>query len=301
METSYRAGALLLRPHAAPWLDSFGVEAGRVLGLSAFLALTSCPSARPALPPCPTVALARRSVWGFGLRQGANRVIQAAGGGLRSPRSEPGVPPVPVDRTGQPPEYPSWADRRFWDVVPLRDAVLSVTAVLVVVGGALAGYYVRSVLGPVLVSLIVAYLFNPPMTALERRRVPRSVSAGVLAALVVAAEVVIVFWLGPLLAKQTVAVTRELPRAVRQVSRQIERKYDVETAPLTEPIEQLAPSPGERKLDVASGLRTLRWAIGGNYYRAPNRIWNYDSSFNNVANLPPFAAMAVTAVVVCSW
>lgn len=191
-------------------------------------------------------------------------MIQAAGGGLRSPRSEPGVPPVPVDRKGAPPEFPSWADRRFWDVVPLRDAVLALGGVLVVVGGALAAYTVRSVLGPVLVSLIVAYLFNPWITALQQRRVPRSVSAGVLAALIVAAEVVIVFWLGPLLAKQTVAVTRELPRVVGQLSRQIERQYDVETAPFTQPLERFAPQPGEEKLDVASGLRLLQWAIGGN-------------------------------------
>lgn len=50
-----------------------------------------------------------------------------------------------------------------------------------------------------------------------------------------------------------------------------------------------------------SNFAHSNWAIGGNYYRAPNRIWNYDSLFNNVANLPPFTPMAVTAVDVCSW
>ncbi len=43
------------------------------------------------------------------------------------------------------------------------------------------------------------------------------------------------------------------------------------------------------------------WAIGGNYYKAPNRVWSYDTAFNSVANLPPFTPMAVTAVDVCSW
>jgi len=43
------------------------------------------------------------------------------------------------------------------------------------------------------------------------------------------------------------------------------------------------------------------WAIGGKYYKAPNRIWNYDSRFNNVANLPPFTPMAVATEDVCSW
>lgn len=192
-------------------------------------------------------------------------MIQAAGSGLKSPRSEPGVPPVHVDRTGaagEPP--PSWADRRFWDVVPLRDAVLAVGAVLVIVGAGLAGYYVRSVLGPALVALIVAYLFNPTMAALERRRVPRGVSAGVLAGVIVAVELVIVLWLGPLLVKQAVAVTRELPQVVQRLSQEIERKYAIETRPLTQPIEDLAPGSGEKGIDVASGLRTLQWAVGGN-------------------------------------
>jgi hypothetical protein len=43
------------------------------------------------------------------------------------------------------------------------------------------------------------------------------------------------------------------------------------------------------------------WVIGGNYYRAPTRLWSYDTAFNSVANLPPFTPMAVTAVDVCSW
>lgn len=192
-------------------------------------------------------------------------MIQAAGGGTqRSPRSEAGVAPLPVDRTAAAAELPSWADRRLWDVVPLRDAVLAAGAVLVVLGGALAGYYVRSVIGPVLVALTVAYLFNPFMVALERRRVPRGVSAAGLALFIVAAEVVIVLWLGPLLARQTVAFTRELPRVVRQVSVQVERKYGVETAPLTGQIERLSPGSEHDKLDVVGGLAALRWAIGGN-------------------------------------
>jgi hypothetical protein len=29
------------------------------------------------------------------------------------------------------------------------------------------------------------------------------------------------------------------------------------------------------------------WVYGGNYYTAPNRIWSYETAFNNAANLPP--------------
>lgn len=50
-----------------------------------------------------------------------------------------------------------------------------------------------------------------------------------------------------------------------------------------------------------SQYATGNWVIGGKYYQAPNRIWNYDSRFNNVGNLPPFTPMAVTAHDVCAW
>lgn len=29
------------------------------------------------------------------------------------------------------------------------------------------------------------------------------------------------------------------------------------------------------------------WVYGGNYYTAPNRVWSYETAFNNAANLPP--------------
>jgi hypothetical protein len=46
---------------------------------------------------------------------------------------------------------------------------------------------------------------------------------------------------------------------------------------------------------------TGAWVYGGNRYQAPRRLWNYDPAFNQVANLPPFTPMAVTAVDVVSW
>jgi hypothetical protein len=46
---------------------------------------------------------------------------------------------------------------------------------------------------------------------------------------------------------------------------------------------------------------TAPWIYGGNRYTAPNRIWSYDTSFNNVANLPPFTPLAVSARDVVTW
>ncbi len=50
-----------------------------------------------------------------------------------------------------------------------------------------------------------------------------------------------------------------------------------------------------------SQYATGTWAYGGDRYKAPNRDWAYDTMFNNVANLPPYTPMAVTAVDVAVW
>jgi hypothetical protein len=38
----------------------------------------------------------------------------------------------------------------------------------------------------------------------------------------------------------------------------------------------------------ASELAKGKWVYGGDHYTAPNRLWDYDTSFNKVENLPPF-------------
>ena len=35
------------------------------------------------------------------------------------------------------------------------------------------------------------------------------------------------------------------------------------------------------------------WVYGGNVYTAPNRDWQYDTSLNDMNNLPPFTPNAV--------
>jgi len=50
-----------------------------------------------------------------------------------------------------------------------------------------------------------------------------------------------------------------------------------------------------------SEYATSPWQIGGKFYQAPSRVWNYDTAFNTVANLPPFTPMAVVATEVCAW
>jgi hypothetical protein len=50
-----------------------------------------------------------------------------------------------------------------------------------------------------------------------------------------------------------------------------------------------------------SQYATGAWVYGSDRYEAPNRNWSYNTAFNNVANLPPFTPMAVTAQDIVSW
>lgn len=43
------------------------------------------------------------------------------------------------------------------------------------------------------------------------------------------------------------------------------------------------------------------WVYGGDRYKAPKRVWNYDTAYNNFANLPPFAPFAVVGLEVADW
>jgi hypothetical protein len=49
-----------------------------------------------------------------------------------------------------------------------------------------------------------------------------------------------------------------------------------------------------------SQYATTQWGLPG-VYVPPNRQWNYDTLFNNVANLPPFTPMTVVAQDVVCW
>jgi hypothetical protein len=50
-----------------------------------------------------------------------------------------------------------------------------------------------------------------------------------------------------------------------------------------------------------SQYATAAWVYGNDRYQAPMRNWSYNTAFNNVANLPPFTPMTVTAEDIVSW
>lgn len=50
-----------------------------------------------------------------------------------------------------------------------------------------------------------------------------------------------------------------------------------------------------------SAMATGNWVYGSPQYTAPDRKWNYNTNFNNTANLPPFTPWAVEARRIAWW
>ncbi|MGA1875682.1 MAG: AI-2E family transporter [bacterium] len=74
------------------------------------------------------------------------------------------------------------------------------------------GYRLSAVFMPVLVGLLLAYLFNPLITFLKRKgHVPRPVTAAMLLAMVALLGLGAIIWLGPLIVSQATALAQKAP------------------------------------------------------------------------------------------
>jgi len=72
-------------------------------------------------------------------------------------------------------DIPNAADRHLWQIQPVRDAAW----ILVALGVLWLGYAMRSVTVPLLVALLLAYLFEPVISVMQRRlHLPRTVAVG---------------------------------------------------------------------------------------------------------------------------
>lgn len=84
------------------------------------------------------------------------------------------------------------ADRRLWQIAPVRDVCL----VGLLVFGVWFGYYLRGIFTPLLIALALAYLFDPLITIAHRRwRMPRPLSIVLLMVFVVLPLGLFAVWL----------------------------------------------------------------------------------------------------------
>jgi predicted PurR-regulated permease PerM len=83
--------------------------------------------------------------------------------------------------------------------------------------------YASVLLPPLLIALVVVYLLNPVVTALERRGMPRVAGAAVVYLLFLAIVALAISFLMPVVTRQVVAVADDVPQYTRDAQAQIER------------------------------------------------------------------------------
>ena len=140
-----------------------------------------------------------------------------------------------------PPLPPS--DRHLWDITPIRDLLWMGSVVFLL----WFGYYLRGVFTPVLIALLLAYLFNPLIRRAEIEwNVPRPVTISIvlfLSALIVGG---LVTWLGPLLAEQVQSFAERVPGYLQSIA----QRYHVSLGDFSEPLSSIATSLRDDPLSI---------------------------------------------------
>ena len=107
------------------------------------------------------------------------------------------------------------AGRHLWEITAVRDLVLLLLAIVFLC----ILYWLRDVFLPVFVALVLADVFNPFVTRMERRwRWPRPVTVSLIILLALAAIIGFLAWLGPILFDQFTALADKLPDYLKTLS-----------------------------------------------------------------------------------
>jgi predicted PurR-regulated permease PerM len=172
-----------------------------------------------------------------------------------SPRSLP-APSVDPVAYGTP-----WHERRLWQITPVRDAFWMIVVAAVVVFAVWFGYALRAIFTPVLIALALAYLFDPIVSAAERRwRVPRPLTIGALISILLLVGAAFVVWLGPKLAREAGALVDSVPGYIERLAEYAHTRLTPEEMA---PVRKFAESPVAVLGDVAGHLLgTAQYAVG---------------------------------------
>lgn len=137
-----------------------------------------------------------------------------------------------------PSDRPAWTRLHLWEMQPIRDLLLLAG----IVGLVLLGYRLSLVTVPLLLAVMLAYLFEPLVRLLERRlRVGRPVAAiGIIAAIAIIVVVPLTIGIG-FAAVQAAEGAQSLARNVRLLTESVK-------APEDEALRERLPSQGWRWL-----------------------------------------------------
>ena len=141
----------------------------------------------------------------------------------------------------------SRTDPHLWEITALQDLFWIGLALLAV----WLGYYLRSIFTPVLIGLVLAYIFNPLIShARDRWGVPRAITIVLLISLMSLAAIGFVGWLGPIVIEQTVTLAQRLPGYVKSLA----TRYELNLASLATQVNALA---NQVQKDPISILQTM--------------------------------------------
>ncbi|SFJ01353.1 AI-2E family transporter [Thermoflavimicrobium dichotomicum] len=79
------------------------------------------------------------------------------------------------------------------------------------------GYFIKAVIGPFLIAMIISYLLNPIVNVLSQRMVPRSLAVLIIYTLFVSSFVILVMNLFPMIEKQLNELAEHLPEWNRRI------------------------------------------------------------------------------------
>lgn len=120
----------------------------------------------------------------------------------------PSNPPPPDAR-------PPWRQVHLWQIAVMRDLFWITVALFLL----WFGYQLRAIFTPVLIALVLAYLFHPLITrAEERYGMKRMTTVSIILAVLVMVFIGMLAWLGPGLIAQTIQLARDMPDYVRNLS-----------------------------------------------------------------------------------
>jgi predicted PurR-regulated permease PerM len=173
------------------------------------------------------------------------------------------------------------ADRRLWQIAAVRDLAL-IGIVLFLIW---FGFYLRAIFTPLLIALVLAYIFDPLITGMEKRwKVPRPLSILGLFALVLGVLGGLAVWLAPILYRQVFGFITSVPRWLNELAGRYDIKLDAVLAELDleSRVQALEQDP------LATLMPTLKAVLAGSGHVA--------DALSSAAGTATFVAVTVALI-----
>lgn len=180
------------------------------------------------------------------------------------------------------------ANPHLWEYRWVRDLITLVVVALVLV----AAYSVRAIIAPVLVGLVLAYLFNPLVTLSRRRwQIPRWTSTAVIMLLGVLVIIALLLFIVPELVRQTQNLIEAAGGYIETINQFLRLKIEQAKEIATQTI---APGTTDRPEETGTDLNFQ--AVGGLIVRVLGIGFDL---INSAINLTVYLGLVLVVVSFC--